>query len=333
MKSNKQAYTFSLKNQGVNKQNQKNSNSAEDSDQENLDLGEAYEDFSLMAKVDGRSEKTLNLYQYVYDRFTEQVPKHRSVKEIEARDIRQYLSLLMDEGLKNTTVAIHHRVLQAFFNWLVEENFIEKAPTDKISEPKTPNKFPKVLNEDQVEKLLNAAQKRRGQWSSFRNYAMLIVFVDMGLRLNELVNALLENLDMERRSLKVHGKGAKDRKVYFGKRTFLTLRRWLKLRTNLDQVWGKTIFISQNGDKLKKRNVQRLVTRIQRKAGLEDIKVSPHVLRHTAATLAVKNGLDAFSLKRQFGWEQIETALRYVHLSDKSLQESYINSSPMDNLN
>ena len=83
---------------------------------------------------------------------------------------------------------------------------------------------------------------------------------------------------------------------------------------------------------MKKRNVQRLISRIQETAGLEDVKVSPHVLRHTAATLAVKNGLDPFSLKRQFGWEQIETALRYVHLNDKSLQKSYINSSPMDNL-
>jgi len=97
-------------------------------------------------------------------------------------------------------------------------------------------------------------------------------------------------------------------------------------------VGAETIFISQGGDKLKVRNVEQLVTRIQKKAGLEDTKVSPHVLRHTAATFAVENGLTAFQLKSQFGWEQIGTALRYVHMSDKSLQESYQNFSPMDNL-
>ncbi|MCF7875970.1 site-specific integrase [Candidatus Bipolaricaulota bacterium] len=74
------------------------------------------------------------------------------------------------------------------------------------------------------------------------------------------------------------------------------------------------------------------MSRIQEKAGLEDVQVSPHVLRHTAATFAVENGLDAFSLKRQFGWKQMRTALKYVHMSDKALQESYRNSSPMDNL-
>lgn len=162
---------------------------------------------------------------------------------------------------------------------------------------------------------------------------MLITFIDMVLRLNELVNALLEDLDMKNRSLKVNGKGAKERKVYFGKRGFRSLRHWLKIREGKpERIWDETIFISQDGDQLKKRNVQHLVSRIQKRAGLDDMKVSPHVLRHTSATLAVENGLTAFQLKSQFGWGEIDTALRYIHLSDKSLQESYRNSSPLDNL-
>ncbi len=103
------------------------------------------------------------------------------------------------------------------------------------------------------------------------------------------------------------------------------------MRDEVKNVLDDTIFISQNGDKLKKRHVGRVITRIQEKAGLEDIQVSPHVLRHTAATFAVQNGLGPFSLKRQFGWEQMSTALKYVHMSDKALQESYSTSSPMDN--
>ena len=104
------------------------------------------------------------------------------------------------------------------------------------------------------------------------------------------------------------------------------------MREEVENVLDDTIFISQNGEKLKKRHLQHVVSRIQEKAGLEEVQVSPHVLRHTAATLAVQNGLDIFSLKRQFGWEQMRTALKYVHMSDKALQESYSNSSPMDNI-
>ena len=295
-------------------------------------MEQAIKDFKMMAKVEGRAEKTLNLYDYVFGRFVEEIPEDRSIGEIEKTDIRRYLASLMDEGLKNTSVAIHHRVLNAFFTWLVDDSYLKESPTEGVKEPKTPNKFPKFLNEEQIERLLHAAEVRRREWSGYRNYAMLIVFLDMGLRLNEFVSSKLEDLDLKRRSLKVHGKGAKDRKVFFGKKTFHCLRHWLRIRENIDQVWDETIFISQNGDKLKKRNVQRLISRIQNKAGLEEIQVSPHVLRHTAATLAVQNGLDAFSLQKQFGWEEIETALRYVHMSGEKVQEAYMNSSPMDNL-
>lgn len=133
--------------------------------------------------------------------------------------------------------------------------------------------------------------------------------------------------------MKVHGKGAKDRMVYYGKMAFSCLRQWIRIRDNVGEIWDETVFISQKGEKLKKRHVQRVISRIQKKAGLNDVQISPHVLRHTAATFAVQNGLDPFALKRQFGWEQMRTALRYVHMSGEKVQEAYLRSSPMDNLN
>ena len=333
MKRDDQAHTHRPKNSNFSESSAKNSHQNSESIVEEISLSEAIEDFTLMAKVEGHADKTLELYEYVFNRFTGFISKERPVTEIETRELREYLASLMDDGLKDTTISIHFRHLQAFFNWLVDENYLKEAPTESINEPKTPKKFPRILDREEVQKLLEAAKDRHGDWASYRNYSMLVAFTEMGLRLNELVNALLDDLDMKNRSLKVHGKGAKDRKVYFGKKTFRTLRHWLRIRGHKpDRVWDNTIFISQNGDQLKKRNVEQLVTRIQKEAGLENTKVSPHVLRHTSATFAVENGLNAFQLKRQFGWEQIETALRYVHLSDKSLQESYRNSSPMDNL-
>ena len=333
MNSGNQAHPYGANNSRGSNSSKNNSFQNSESIIKEITLIEATEDFMLMAKVEGQSDKTMELYDYVFDRFLSYMSEERLITEIQAKEMRKYLEFLMEEGLKNTTVAIHFRHLRAFFNWLAEENYLIKPPTTDLSEPKTPKKFPRILTKKQIQKLLMAAKERKGEWSSYRNYAMLVVFIEMGLRLNELMNALLEDLDMKNRSLKVHGKGAKDRKVFFGKKTFRTLRHWLKIREyKPEQIWDDTVFISQNGDKLKERNVEHLVTKIQKKAGLEDIKVSPHVLRHTSATLAVENGLNAFQLKRQFGWEEIETALRYVHLSDKSLQESYLNSSPMDNL-
>lgn len=331
MNWNKQAYGQGPEKSGSNLENE-NQVGPKNLLKEDISLSQAIEDFLMVAKVEGRAEKTINLYQYVFDRFTQEINEDTAIGEIEKSDIRKYLAYLMDDGLKNTSVAIHHRVLNAFFTWLVEDSYLQKSPTEGIKEPKTPSKFPKVLNENQIGTLLKCAKQRRRRWSGYRNYAMLIVFLDMGLRLNEFINAELEDLDLKRRSLKVHGKGAKDRKVFFGKKTFHCLRHWLRIREDIEQVWDDAIFISQNGDRLKKRNVQRLITRIQEKAGLEDVQVSPHVLRHTAATLAVQNGLDVFSLKRQFGWEKIQTAMRYVHMSGEKVQKAYITSSPIDNL-
>ena len=103
------------------------------------------EDFTLKAKVNGRSEKTLNLYDYVFENFLERCSEGLLIGDVKPKDIRKYLATLMDNGLKNTTVAIHHRVLNAFINWLVKEGK-RKSLTERINEPNTPKNFPKVLN-------------------------------------------------------------------------------------------------------------------------------------------------------------------------------------------
>lgn len=332
MNSRKQALIYAWEKSNFHSKNQGKSHGSTKSAGNNISLSKATEDFNLMAKVEGRSDKTLSLYDYVFHRFLEQISGERGIETIETRDIREYLAFLRDDGLKNTSVAIHYRVLKAFFNWLIEEGEIPESPMEGIKEPKTPKKFPKALDEEYVEQLLHTAKNWRRTLAGYRNYTMIMTFLDTGLRLNELVEMKVDDLSLKNRSIRVHGKGAKDRKVYFGKKTHGLLKRWLDMREEKERIWEETVFISQNGDKLKKRHVQRVISRIQRRAGLKDVKISPHVLRHTAATLAVQNGLDPFSLKRQFGWEQMRTALRYVHMSDKALRESYRNSSPMDNL-
>lgn len=126
-----------------------------------IPLTDAVEDFTLMAKVDGRSEKTLDLYNYVFKNFLNYHQESTPINKINPKDIRSYLAHLMDKDLKNTTVAIHHRVLQAFFNWLVAEEQLRESAMENIDEPKTPNKFPKVLNEEQIEQLLYTAKNWR----------------------------------------------------------------------------------------------------------------------------------------------------------------------------
>ena len=295
-------------------------------------LSDAMEEYKLMANVDGRSENTLNIYDYVFGKFANFLSEDTEIGSISTKMVRQYLAWLANNDFKKTTIAINHRVLNALFTWLVEESFLKESPTEQIDKPKTPDKYPKVLNKNQLEKVLKAAKERKGSWSGFRNYVIVLVFIDTGIRRLELIGAKMDDLDLKSHSLKVHGKGAKDRKVYFGPKTLKALQRWRRAREKVDLIWDDTIFISRDGEKMKPRNLNRRISVIQEHAGLEDIQVSPHVFRHTSATLAVENGLDAFSLKRQFGWEKIETAMRYVHMSDASIEKAYRESSPLSKI-
>ena len=140
-----------------------------------------------------------------------------------------------------------------------------------------------------------------------------------------MTHSKLINLDLEQRSIKVHGKGAKDRRVYFGKYNYTRLKHWLNINDNFSDVSDDTILTSQNRDKEKALTISNISdTRKGRFAARSSFTTR---VKAYFATLAIQHGLDPFSLKRQFGWEQMSSALKYVHVSDKTLQEPYRTSS------
>lgn len=323
---------MNFENQAYRNSSESTNSNRKFSEKEEVRLSKVMDHYEADKKLAGRADKTLEQYEYVFNRFGGFLGENLEIGEIDKSHIRNYLAYLMEE-VKKTTVAIHFRVLRAFFNWVIEEGYIKDSPMKGMTEPKTPKKFPRILNESQVEKFLDSAKDRLDCWSGIRNYTIVILLLDVGLRLQEVVTAKLSNLDLDHQSIKVHGKGAKDRKVFFGEETDKRLRKWLRIREDIEKrVTSNTIFIDLNGNQIKTCNLQRIITRMQRRADLEDIKLSPHVLRHTAATMAIDNGLDVFSLQRMFGWEQLETAMRYVHMSGKRLEEAARKSSPIDSL-
>lgn len=296
-------------------------------------LSAAIDDFVSAKTLEGRAEKTLDQYEYVLSSLGEYLGKNPEIGEVTKNNIRGYLKHLKDRGLAASTVAIHYRVLNAFFNWQVDEGNLNASPMENISEPDTPDKYPRIISQEQVDKMLEVERQRINEWAGLRNFTMMMVLLDMGLRRKEFVNAKIKDLDMEGRNLKVNGKGAKDRRVRFGKTTKRLLRKWLKVRGGplSAEVHVQTIFIGRYGKKLKPRNILRLLKRIADRAGVDRDEVSPHVLRHTSATMAVENGMDNFTLKQQYGWSNIKTAMKYVHMVGRRFDKGYKGKSPMDN--
>src|SRR6056297_3305983 len=287
-----------------------------------LNLDEAINEFLYDKEITNVAEGTKELYHYVFDSFTSFLDEDSlPVDQIDKSWIRQYLSDLKNQDYKPSTISIHYRNLNALFNWLVNEDYLDTNPMDNISETKTPDKYPRVISEEQVKKLLKAERKRRHRWAGQRNYTMLLLFIDTGLRLNELVTAKLDKLDLPEHVLTVFGKGSKERVVSFGTKVSKALRRWLDKRNDLEAIYDdEYLFVDNKGEKLKKRNVQQIITRIQKRAGLEDQTISPHVLRHTSATLAARNGMSVFQLTQMYGWSKLETAQKYIHMSGRDVK-------------
>ncbi|MCF7889838.1 tyrosine-type recombinase/integrase [Candidatus Bipolaricaulota bacterium] len=324
-------YKSSLKNLGNNGRNSK-TNAGRDSDYCDLSLREAINEFIRAKRIANLSEATFNIYDYVFDEFTDFWSDDLSVGAFDKEDFRRYLAELQRRDIKQSTVSIHYRNLNTLFNWLVSEDYLEENLLNEVPEPKTEDTNPNVLSEDQVDTLLKTAKTEVNRWTGQRNYVMLLMFVETGLRVSELISAKISKYKPSEHELTVCGKGRKERIVSWGSKVAKPFRKWLDRRDELDKIYDDTIFISENGEKLKRRNVQRIVTRIQEKAGLGDEKVSPHCLRRTSATLAAKYGMRERDLKKVFGWSKSVTAERYVNLSGRDVKDAYEESSPIDNL-
>jgi len=291
-------------------------------------LRTALEIFDLAKRVEGCRKSTLEANKYFLHPFLVflgDVP----VSGITIHDIRAYLDT--QERRCKSRVTFHHLVarLMTFFHFLQRERFISENPMELIRKPKIPKQFPHVLSEGQVQKLLKAPNPKT--WEGCRNIAMLLCFLDTGLRLGELLRLNLQDISMSTRSIIIHeGKGEKSRVLFMGKTLAQALHRWLEIRGYHEAE--EAFFITREGDRLKKRNLESIVSRLAGKAGITGVRCSPHTLRHTFATLFVKNGADPFSLQAILGHSNIQTVMIYVHMAGVHLREACMKASPVDRL-
>ena len=244
-------------------------------------------------------------------------------------NLRAFIASLLEAGYSRTTISIRMRAIRAFANFLEREELVEASPMTGVEIPRVPQSMPKVLSAQEIQKLLRAA--KTGTWYGIRNHTILTTFLDSGLRLSELINLNVEDVDLHSQSIRVrNGKGSKDREVFVGRMSARSLRRWAEVRS-----YGLTTdayFSTRDGRRLDKRNVARIIERISSRASMSDRRVHPHLLRHTFATHYIRNGGDAFSLQRILGHSDIKTTMIYVNLAGSDLRDAHAKASPLDRL-
>ncbi len=304
------------------------------SDTRTLTLKQAKEHFFLLLRVEGRSWATLEFYRHGLESFERWLGRSDiSLAEINTRLIREYLVSLQERGLKKTSIRDYGVVLKRFFGFLEKERLhLGPNPMELIKLPKIPKRFPKTLTDFQIEALLKAAKARGHTWAGLRDYCLVLMLIDCGLRLKEIINLRLEDVSLVNRALQVSGSKSdtSTRVVYMGRRLARVLRDWLARRGLASHE--DTVFITHRGYRLQSRAVQRMIARLAKRAGIEGVQVSPHVFRHYFAVSFLRNGGDVASLMHLLGHSDLKSTNIYLALAQSSLREAHARASPVDKL-
>lgn len=250
----------------------------------------------------------------------------KSYKEVEYQDIRSYISYLHEQDYNNKTIARHISALRSFFKYLKTNNYIDNNPCILVSNPKLDKKLPKYLNFEETEKLLNAFDNNN--YIGLRNSLVLEILYSTGIRVSEITNLKFKDVAISNKSIKITGKGNKERIVYFGSNCLKLLESYIKKSYPILNTKNcEYLILSKTGKKINDREIRKIVDDAAVIAGLK-VKISPHVLRHTFATHMLTEGADLRSVQELLGHENLSTTQVYTHLTNEKIRNVYLNAHP-----
>ncbi len=247
------------------------------------------------------------------------------IKKIELNDIHAFLAYLTTNyHSKAATRARKVSSIRVFFNYLSQKaNLIEKNPAQNLETPKIEKRMPKYLTLDDSKKLLTVTSDE--ERNKERDYAIITLFLNCGLRLSELVGININDISFDDAKMTVIGKGNKERTIYLNKACLQAINNYLEVRPKIGikPASTKALFLSERKERISKRTVQYVVDKELKRAGLDTKKYSTHKLRHTAATLMYQYGnVDIRALQELLGHESISTTEIYTHVANEQVRNA-----------
>ncbi|MNM88226.1 Tyrosine recombinase XerD [compost metagenome] len=216
---------------------------------------------------------------------------------------------------------------RAFFNWIHTEGFIEVNPFKGIGTVKSERRVIETFSNAQVKALLDAPN--RSTFTGYRDYIIMMTLLDTGIRISELAGACVTGIDWRDRTIKVYGKGRKERIVPFSRTLEKHLREYVEMRGALDT---DILFVNIDNEPFKVRGIQQAIQLYGRDARIKGVRVSPHTFRHTFAKMYVMNGGDSFSLQKILGHTSLEIVRMYVNLFGTDIAKQHAKYSPLERL-
>ena len=269
------------------------------------------------------TEETLDFYGRCIRPFVEYCATKgvTDVTDVTASHVRSFLISLEKKELSGSTQHAYARSLRAWFNFLVREEWLSRTPMKNVAMPKREQRVMEALTEDQVKALLSVCR-------TLRDEAMLLFLVDSGVRITELVELNVEDVDLQMGTVIVlRGKGRKERQVYIGVKTRKALSRYLMGRK---KSGSGPLFLSFNTDERLTRRGAALI--LKRMGAATGIHVSPHMLRRTFALWSLRSGMNIYVLQRLMGHSDLGTLKRYLRLSEADDAEASRKHGAVDRL-
>ena len=287
------------------------------------------DDFLSFLEVErNASHRTLRNYEHSLNKYKESYKGFEDWFSCTSDDFREYLYECMKLEMARSTIRLHFSALRSFFKFLTRRRGLKLNPLLDIQLPKANRTLPLVLTLKQVEQLLslpfNVKQpKQAPQWASARDAAILEVFYSTGIRLSELADLKFDDFDFFNETIKVKGKGSKERIVPVGSHAIEALNKYF----HQAKIKEGPLFISKSRKRISSRAISDVVKKYTELAGFP-VGVSPHKLRHSFATHLLDNGADLRSVQNLLGHSSLSTTQIYTHVSIERIKKTYNNAHP-----
>ena len=283
----------------------------EDADKVEIPNEEFLKMFLDAKKIEGCSERTLQYYKVTVEHLLSQTEV--AVRKITTEEIRAYLAEYQKNSqCTNVTIDNIRRNISSFFSWLEEEDYILKSPMKRIHKIKTKTVVKSVISDEGIEKL-------RDSCTEIRDLAIIDLLYSTGIRVGELVNLNIDDIDLEGRECVVYGKGDKERRVYFDAKAKVHLKEYIEKRNDSNSALFVTLDAPH--DRLKISGVEIRLRQLGRQLDLE--RIHPHKFRRTMATRAIDKGMPIEQVQKILGHSQIDTTMQYAMVNQNNVKTSH----------
>ncbi len=273
------------------------------------------------------SPKTIDSYQRDLQQFADYCQSQNilDVTLVHSQTVRGFAAKLHRQGLQGRSIARQLSAIRSFYTYLMREGLAQQNPANDVKAPQADKKLPKVLDADQINRLLDIKSQAP---LALRDKAMLELMYSAGLRLSELVSLDVSNIDLQDSSLTVEGKGGKARFAHIGGKAKQAVLAWLKIRPQLlKELDEAAVFINNRGQRLSARGVQQRLLHWAKQQGLA-MNLHPHMLRHSFATHLLESSSNIRAVQELLGHADISTTQVYTHLDFQYLANIYDTAHP-----